>query len=1162
MRYCRHPAVRSKPLSDKVPHPFSVSCSSTPSIRPSRRRLGASGRRDGFALLITITLLAFLVLLLVSLASLTRVETQVASNSAQLTKARANALFALNLAVGQLQKYAGPDQRVTARADINSVNTGNPVWTGVWDATPPVPATPTHAAAPASNAPMAWLVSGNEASGTTPTPVTAAVADPAAGNDDVWLVRKVLGQDLAAQLPDYPQDGRVKLAKIAIKVPPSQVPGAAATGADVQVGSYAWWVGDEGIKAKVNLADPYRSAAVSDPEALWRRSAAPRPGMELLDATKASELETSFTATTDAFETKRAGLLSYQQIPMLSTNLSAPTGIAQTGRYFNDLTTYGYGVLADTMRGGLRRDLTRGLAATPASGSVAAGEVGDATRVFAAPMPGPYGRVPIGPTSAIWTPSVEPGAPVWSQVRSWFASRAPADGTAMAPVSAPLTTGGSGTLPTTSGHALVPLPVTVQIGYGFDIGPDLKLRLTLLPRVVLLNPYNVPLAEEEYTVSYIPSVANATDWRVLGGMDYVPADPAKKVSAVIGIREYLPLLQLAFNIRASFEPGQVRVFSLGTDNTFTTGVLRLEPGLFSNYAYAINVDPTKAITAPWFAEPEKIRARIESMPRDHPQITIAVGTSIANSAGTLTAPERSLHARYIQTEAAYVNPQIPSERPNALMGSGGAKMLRMLRFALRDGSHDRIGNGNNKGDTETFVGAVTPIDNTSGVRMLIDNNPRAIVSQMVGGWRQVAQYVATVANYTEPEAELSVDGENCFWGGSIEDDGYGATHVILFDVLRTNEEVVSLGRLGQVNWGVDGKQPDYPLGNSFASIFYNHNEPDYGYALNEALWDRFFMSTLPVSLTTRPVTLPDSRLRFHDPAGASTSLATLEGVNGYQLAATRLMIDGAFNINSTSVEAWAAFLGSVQAADYTYKKQDGANQTDTAVRGFPRVQNLHDPDPTASGQSGKMYEWTGYRQLDATQLRALATQIVAGIKARARPARSLAEFMNRDLSQAATDERNQEGIMQAAINTVVNTDNPDAAGNGRGLSNLSGLNTAKVVAAAFITGDNPNAARGKLRSTGAPGFLMQSDLLAPLAPAMAARSDTFRVRTYGEVVNPVTGDINGRAWCEAVVQRMPEFVGGEAAELRLDDPALGSSSKAFGRKFVIVQFRWLGPDEI
>src|SRR5690606_37451021 len=81
-----------------------------PAITPNRQR--------GFALLITITLVAFLVLILVGLATLTRVETQVAANSQLQTQARQNALMALNIALGQLQKHTGPDQRVTARADI------------------------------------------------------------------------------------------------------------------------------------------------------------------------------------------------------------------------------------------------------------------------------------------------------------------------------------------------------------------------------------------------------------------------------------------------------------------------------------------------------------------------------------------------------------------------------------------------------------------------------------------------------------------------------------------------------------------------------------------------------------------------------------------------------------------------------------------------------------------------------------------------------------------------------------------------------------------------------------------------------------------------------------------------------------------------------------
>ncbi len=1160
MRFSHSRCSQRNPTPDTVPTPFSVPSPARPGISSVQCRTRTSSRR-GFALLITITLLAFLVLLLVSLASLTRVETQVAANNTQLSQARANALFALNLAVGQLQKYAGPDQAVTARADIDAANTGNPFWTGVWDAAPRdsagvALAVPTHAGAPAANAPLAWLVNGNESAGTTLTPAMSAVAAPASGNDNVWLLRKIMGADIS-DTGVYSADMGVRLSKSLIRVAPALVPGMGATGSDVTTGAYAWWVGDEGVKAKVNLADPYRTAASASVEAAYRREAASKPDPSLFTG---SSYQTAFGSPTAAFETMREDLLSFEQLPLLHADLSTPDGLRQTGGYFHDLTTAGQGVLADTMRGGLRRDLTRGLTVAPASGSVAAGEVADGTAVFAAPTPGPYGRTARGPSSALWTAGNEPRVPSWDQVRGWFDVRAPADGTSMAPVSAPLTGGGSGTLPSVNGHALMPIPAVVQIGYGVDI-VDSKLRLMLRPRVVLVNPYNVPLARADYTVCYVPSVQNATDWRVLVRLDRV-APSGVFASAPIALVNYLPARCLAFNINDAFAPGEVRVYSLGAtaDNTFTRGLVTLEPGLTTANAYAENqagAPPSET----WFSDPNNVRASIESMPRDHPRITISLGATTGNADGSVNVPSESLHARYIQTEAAYVNPQTPSQRPRGIVGTGEAKMLRMIRLSLRHGALDRISNGNHQA-SESYVGATTPADSTSGVRMLIDMNPRAVLSQMVGGWRSVAQYGVTVANKGTADEELDFDNLNAFWGGNAEDDGYGSSHAILFDVLRENEEVVSLGRLGQVNWGVDGKHPAYPLGNSFASIFYAHNAPDYGYALNEAMWDRFFLSTLPVSLATRPANLPNARLRFHDAAGASASLTPLEGMDAYQLAAKRLMVDGAFNINSTSVEAWAAFLGSVQAADYAYRDRAGS-RTETGVRPFPRLGNLHDPDPSATGQSGNLYEWTGYRPLDGAQLKSIAARIVAGIKARGRPARSLAEFMNRDLSQPATSVRNQMGIVQAAIDSVVNTADPATTGGGRdGLAALPGLDPVRVVAAGLVNADNPDAARGKLRTAGAPGFLLQSDLLTPLAPAMSARSDTFRVRTYGETRNPVTGEVGGRAWCEAIVQRTPDFVGGEAAELRLNDAALGAISKAFGRKFVITQFRWLGPDEI
>jgi hypothetical protein len=49
-------------------------------------------------------------------------------------------------------------------------------------------------------------------------------------------------------------------------------------------------------------------------------------------------------------------------------------------------------------------------------------------------------------------------------------------------------------------------------------------------------------------------------------------------------------------------------------------------------------------------------------------------------------------------------------------------------------------------------------------------------------------------------------------------------------------------------------------------------------------------------------------------------------------------------------------------------------------------------------------------------------------------------------------------------------------------------------------------------------------VLGILGPVLTVRSDTFLVRAYGDAVNPATGAVESRAWCEAMVQRVPDYV--------------------------------------
>jgi len=78
----------------------------------------------------------------------------------------------------------------------------------------------------------------------------------------------------------------------------------------------------------------------------------------------------------------------------------------------------------------------------------------------------------------------------------------------------------------------------------------------------------------------------------------------------------------------------------------------------------------------------------------------------------------------------------------------------------------------------------------------------------------------------------------------------------------------------------------------------------------------------------------------------------------------------------------------------------------------------------------------------------------------------------------------------------------------------------------------------------------ETDVLALIGPVLTTRSDTFRIRAYGDAMNPADADDpNAKpeavAYCEAIVQRTNQ-----------DDPG------GHGKKFVVTYFRWLGPDDI
>lgn len=498
------------------------------------------------------------------------------------------------------------------------------------------------------------------------------------------------------------------------------------------------------------------------------------------------------------------------------------------------------------------------------------------------------------------------------------------------------------------------------------------------------------------------------------------------------------------------------------------------------------------------------------------------------------------------------------------------------------------------------------------------------------------------------------------FGGHAVSAAKGAERVILTEIPLT--QPTSLAQYAHANFGVSDQQPLLAIGNSFASPYVqatrafqdngsNWTEYDQSYLLNAALWDGFFLSSLAPwmqTTDTSPVipnhpayTAPtaNGNPNSTDQTTVGVEKKTLTQIveelvaNGGRMDNPRFVLDsagtpsdqlithlrdfrrsagvmlnlGAFNVNSTSVQAWKHFLGSAKKTAVG-KLAENSPAADQNTR-FPRAL-AKDLAAVAGGNSADPSNWSGLANLSDQQIAWLAEAVVAENKARFRiqtrtendlntppaarlfkgldkpatPYLGLAEFVNRFL--CAETWASRCGALQSAI---LRADNENGARLSARLTigapeiAVNAQSLASPTAGWFPHSDNVEvAARGASSQThsafAAPGNLLQSDLLQVLGSALATRSDTFTLRCFGQATEP-TGDM-AQAWLEVTVQRTPRFIDennppetGSAAPKPLTvgaptsaDPAVSSSLTAInhllGRRFKVISCRWLKPDEI
>lgn len=364
----------------------------------------------------------------------------------------------------------------------------------------------------------------------------------------------------------------------------------------------------------------------------------------------------------------------------------------------------------------------------------------------------------------------------------------------------------------------------------------------------------------------------------------------------------------------------------------------------------------------------------------------------------------------------------------------------------------------------------------------------------------------------------------------------------------------------------------------------NVNRPhaDHSYLANKALWDQFFMSSIfPSSNNVRILGenrtvqdvargfffenehLPNRRIIPH--RGSMTEEKLDELLAEYDVftdgfadkIGAYIMVKGPFNINSTSETAWRAFFSSLKGKPISYFDKDtsltaGVNLRESSTTGVPINSGPIGNHGTYTGSPSSPSapdQWLGTRELTEAEIEELSRAIVRHVKIRG-PFLSLSEFVNRRLDNTNRDLA-VKGALQAAL------DDPEVSINAGFRNSRRQFSRDEV---SFVGAVFPEAMEGPI-AYGSPAYVDQADILRNFPAQLTPRGDTFVIRTYGDALD-ASGKVIARAWCEATVQRVPEYFDPADEPHVMQANLTSSANRTYGRKFAITSFRWLNPSEI
>jgi len=1120
-------------------------------------------------------------LISISMLSLSSVSVRSSSTQQSQLEAEANAKLALMMAVSKLQESMGPDQRVSYSASIldekidtvDMDNVNQPHWVGYrdtrvgdkemiyrddpkgglfdrrtgeeWD-------TPVWKEEKTAQ----WLVSGGD-NDTAVTPV-----DFDSTKDAIKLVDSLNGKRVEVSVPE-------------VKLPD---------------GSYAFWVGDEGQKVRLN-----QKKIVDD---------------KLAFAGVVRGKEHMLQSGVSFNEQDKEKAISLDMLELVNGNT------LETEDYFHDVTSQNQFLLTDTLRGNLKQDLSVFLEKGDQIDLPGGGSDGSQALAFGLKgsdrMVGFRNEAEAQAYGVNWDSETHHKfqSPRWDILRSWVDL-----GETNVGETTVLDTQISKRFKEYDDDGVVSQqydldnqkvaelrPILVESSIYTNLTHQLaagkyKLRLHIYPRVVLWNPYNVTIKATPYLIHN----------RFIGTqkMTIRMTDGTTK-DAVFHLPNFSPTLSFGGNSRkgcmlfslepVDIEPGECLVFSQAAGGskpydvaTPNKNVLSAKkaPGT-SNFYLDDAVSDDANVAGVFESKPVSFKFNTSSS-EDYMMLLLGYPDNNYNanaSYGDMRENFTLLQTAQCSYKAgAYGN--LHGRWNDAVeppIESTGVGETALPHYKTREGYRLRWFD---EQQSNKELGAiqykrhlqVSHIANANLRAQLHCRTPRSLLT-----WTEPELY----GNYTRDMWNGDVGWGNLEpvplangkFGGNpfASSQEWSAEKYVLFDVPKKGDKLLSLGRLQHAPISAFGWHPTYVIGNSFpdsrsplkhTSYAYEdrggwatahlhdgyiqalfqrwlQRDPrskdtevdqllyDCSYEVNNAVWDRYFLSgeneaTKKSLVDTDAQYLAGGHLAIQ---GAVDKTLLKEGLVDFHKSAFFLAKEGGFNVNSTSVDAWKALLAS-------NRERDVAGQGNPELTPFYRVNTASE---NANGKASDDSEtWNGYRALTDPEIDLLAQEIVKQVKLRG-PFVSVSDFVNRRLSD---DPRVRYGVIQQAIeNTGLND-----------VFNDMQIDQAEIKPNGTVRGVQKQELKAKHSAAGAPGYLMQGDILQSLSPSLFARSDTFKVRAYGSSKD-TSGKILAEVYCEAIVQRVARPINPDASGINpvKDDP--------WGRKFEIVSFRWMNKNEL